>query len=367
MLHQFRNIRDLSIEVNPRFNIIHGRNGQGKTNILEAVYLAGTLKSFRNARNQELIQWNEKESAVRALVNKRELTRDILVQIGASGKKVSLDGKTTRSVQETFGQLHVVVFSPEDLVISKGSASNRRLFLDRAIFQYMPGYVGLSRAYENALKNRNSLIKDIRATGKNEEMLDVFDPQVVEHGSNILFHRLQFVEKFRPYFEAIHRSLCNEEQRAEISYESSLEISAADDATRIQDVFGKALAQRRKKDIQRGFTTLGPHADDLEFTLDSRSARLFASQGQHRSLVLALKIGEIQFLNEILDFQPVLLLDDVSSELDRGRNEQLMKFLLESSGQIFISTTDPDYLAIETNATHFHIENGCLNEAKVIL
>jgi DNA replication and repair protein RecF len=366
VLHQFRNIRDLSIQVHPQFNIVHGRNGQGKTNLLEAVYLAGTLKSFRNAKNQELIHFDESEGAVRAVVKKRELTRDILVQIKSNGKHVSLDGKKVRNVQETFGQLHVVVFSPEDLILSKGSASNRRLFLDRAIFQFNPGYAGTTKAYEQALKHRNAIVKDLRISGKNASMLDVFDPQLVELGALMIHQRLLFIQSFRNHFIQAHDTISNGEQKIGISYVSSLEISETASLKEIQEVLENKLKDRRQRDLQRGYTTVGPQADDLEFTLDDRSARLFASQGQHRSLVLSLKIAEIQYLGEVLDFQPVLLLDDVSSELDRKRNEQLMNFLLNRSGQVFISTTDPNYLALETEAAHFKIEAGVLVEEKVI-
>lgn len=366
VLHQFRNIRDLSIQVHPQFNIVHGRNGQGKTNLLEAVYLAGTLKSFRHAKNQELIHFDEKEGAVRAVVKKRELTRDILVQIKSNGKHVSLDGKRVRNVQETFGQLHVVVFSPEDLVLSKGSASNRRLFLDRAIFQFNPKYAGTTKSYDNALKHRNSLIKDIRVSGKNASMLDVFDPQLVELGSLMIHQRLQFISSFRDHFLQAHDTISSGEQQVGISYVSTLGLSEDASLEDIRSVLETSLAERRQKDLQRGYTTVGPQADDLEFTLDERPARLFASQGQHRSLVLSLKIAEIQYLGEVLDFQPVLLLDDVSSELDRKRNEQLMNFLLSRSGQVFISTTDPNYLALDTAAAHFKIEAGQLVEDKVV-
>ncbi len=367
VVHNYRNIKDLTVEANPRFNVIHGQNAQGKTNFLEAVYLVGTLKSFRSAKNAELIHWDEEAGAVRAVVQRRESERDIVVKIGKSGKRVSVDGKHVRKFQDTFGHLHVVVFSTEDLIISKGSASNRRTFMDRAVFQYVPGHASTTKSYENALKSRNALLKDMRSSGRGDEMLDVFDPQVVEYGSHIISQRLAFIRQFRSWFLETHDSLCAGLSKVELRYLTDINITEESSIDEIKMAFSEAILRNRRKDIQRGFTTIGPHADDLDLSLDDRGARSFASQGQHRTLVLALKIAEINFLNDILGFRPVLLLDDVSSELDRSRNEQLMKFLLESAGQVFISTTDPDYLSIEKNATHFRMEDGILTEEKVMV
>ena len=366
VLHQFRNIEQCSIQAHPRFNIIHGRNGQGKTNVLESIYLAGTLKSFRGAKNQELIQFDQREAAVRAVVKRRELTREILVQIRQNGKFVTLDEKKVKSVQETFGQLNVVVFSPEDLVLSKGGASNRRLFLDRAIFQFNPIYAKTTKAFEIALKNRNSIIKDLRISGKNKAVLEAFDPQVVELGSKMIFQRLQFIQSFRKYFLEAYATLSSGEQEVGLSYRSEIAETEDLELDSIEKSFGEKLEQFRNRDLQRGYTTVGPQSDDVEFILDGRSARTFASQGQHRSLVLSLKMAEIQHLGEVLDFQPVLLLDDVSSELDKKRNAQLMEFLMNRPGQIFISTTDPAYLELQSEFNQYKMENGVLVEEGLI-
>ena len=178
------------------------------------------MKSFRGARNAELIQIPHSEAAVRTVIQRRELTRDILIQIKPDGKYVSLDEKKVRNLTDYFGQVAAVVFSPEDLILSKGSASNRRTFLDRAVFQMNPQFASTMRAFDQALKNRNSIIKDLRKTGQGNEMLDLFDPQVAELGSKIIWSRLQFLQSYRPFLEDAYQTLSNGDQTISIRYES---------------------------------------------------------------------------------------------------------------------------------------------------
>lgn len=364
VLHQFRNIEELSIEPHPGVNVIHGRNAQGKTNVLEALYLSATLKSFRGAKNAELIEIPHSEAAVRTIIERRELSRDILIRIKPGGKYVTMDEKKVRNLTDYFGQVAAVVFSPEDLILSKGSASNRRTFLDRAVFQMNPQFASTMRAFDQALKNRNSIIKELRKTGQGNEMLDLFDPQVAELGSKIIWSRLQFLKGYRPYLADAYQTLSNGEQSIAIGYESDLDIEETSDLETIQHAYEQVLQSNRKKDIQRGFTTSGPQSEDLTIELDGMSARAYASQGQHRSIVLAMKMGEIQHLGEVLEVQPIFLLDDVSSELDHKRNAQLMQFLSERPGQIFVTTTDPAYLQLDCEVSLFHMNNGVLTDER---
>jgi len=360
VLHNFRNVADASIDCHPTFNIFHGKNAQGKTNILEAIYILFALKSFRGARNADLIRWGEEEAMIRAVSQRRETTRDLRMNIKPRAKHVSIDDKRSRSMSEVFGHLSIVLFSPEDLVVSKGSGSNRRTFLDRAIFHANPGFHDVMRRYETALKNRNSLLKDSRAGAASIDMLDVFDVQLVDAGASYIDERLRFITKLRPFIETAHSRLDSGAHAVEISYESSLPVEEGMSPGVIREILEERIREERNRDVARGFTSSGPHVDDLLLTLDGRPARIHASQGQHRSLVLALKIAEISLLESLLDMRPILLLDDVSSELDRGRNAQLMEYLLDSSGQVFISTTDPDYIAIDREKSIIQVDAGTL-------
>jgi DNA replication and repair protein RecF len=360
VLHNFRNVMDASLECHPAFNIFHGKNAQGKTNVLEAIYILFALKSFRGARNADLIRWECEEAMIRAVSQRRETTRDLRMNIKPRAKHVSIDDKRTRSMSEVFGHLSIVLFSPEDMVISKGSGSHRRTFLDRAIFHATPGFHEVIRRYETALKNRNSLLKDSRSGGASPVMLDVFDVQLVEAGSRYIHERLRFIGKLRPFMEEAHERLVSGEHSIQMAYESTLPVEEGMSLEAIREIMEERVVQERSRDLARGFTSSGPHVDDLQLSIDERPARLHASQGQHRSLVLALKIAEISLLESLLDMRPILLLDDVSSELDRTRNAQLMEYLLESNGQVFITTTDPDYIAIDREKSIFHVNEGVL-------
>ena len=366
ILHDYRNIASVSVDAHSGFNVIHGANAQGKTNLLEAIYILGTLKSFRPAKNAELIRWSCEEAAIRAVADRRDVIRDLRVNIRPSGKSVTIDDKRVRGIKDTFGHVHSVVFSPEDLAISKGSASMRRTFLDRAVFHYTPTHFEVARDYDRALRSRNALLKDIRSGRNNSDLLDVFDAQLVQHGSAILHTRLRFVESFRPHFIGAYSELCASASEVQIHYDCSIEgveegVSREDISAHVEE----ALKKSRDQDMNRGFTTSGPHVDDLLLCIDERPVRSHASQGQHRTLVLALKISEITFLQEVLGFRPILLLDDVSSELDRARNDQLMNFLRRESGQVFLTTTDPAHVAIDAEMAFHEIKNGSLIESRM--
>lgn len=362
VLHNFRNVADASIDCHPTFNILHGDNAQGKTNILEAIYILFALKSFRGGRNADLIRWGNEEAMIRAVSQRRETTRDLRMNIKPRAKHVSIDDKRMRSMSEVFGHLSIVLFSPEDLVVSKGSGSHRRTFLDRAIFHATPGFHDVMRRYETALKSRNSLLKDSRAGASSPAMLDVFDVQMVDAGAQYIHERLRFIEQLRPFVERAHERLVSGTHSIQITYESSLPVEEGMSAGVIREILEERVREERSRDLARGFTSSGPHVDDLLLSIDGRPARLHASQGQHRSLVLALKIAEISLLESLLDMRPILLLDDVSSELDRGRNAQLMEYLLESNGQVFITTTDPDHIAIDREKSVVHVSDGVLTQ-----
>lgn len=359
-LRQYRNLANTTVDLHPVLNVIHGRNAQGKTNFLEAIYVIASLKSFRHGKNADLIRWQEEDAIIQSIVERRDIVRDVRVHIRPGRKTIHIDGKHARSLQESFGHVNVVLFSPEDLAISKGSPSNRRTFIDRAIFNMIPAYFAETRAYEKALKSRNALLRGNAGSGIDKTMLSVFDREVIVSGSRIVRRRSEFIKIFNPKAREIHSELCSGQQDIDFSYESNLgidEVNLSED--HIQNVFEEAMRASVSRDMLRGATSCGPHADNLGIVLDGRPARIHASQGQHRSIVLGMKIAEISLIEDAIEVRPILLLDDVSSELDRYRNEQLMEYLNRSQGQVIVTTTDPDYIA-RTDALHLELEDGIL-------
>ncbi|HIA04893.1 MAG TPA: DNA replication/repair protein RecF [Myxococcales bacterium] len=345
----FRNLGLVHLEPNERFNILEGRNGQGKTNILEAIYVLGSLKSFRATVSREMIRFDCSQTDIRGVVSHAGNERVVRISIGERGRKVSIDGKSTRSLSDSLGQLTVVLFAPEDLALSKGSPSQRRRFIDRAVFNRWPASWGDMKRYEAALKQRNALLKQ----DASDDMLDAFDDQLAQAGGQVLEWRQKYLDLFAPLFTESLLEMSGGELDGRISYDSKLEQL---DAPGLM----KAFQQNRYKDRARRATSVGPHIDDLMTTFNGQSTRSYASQGQHRAFVLAMKIAEIRLLKEGLGQSPVLLLDDVSSELDAERNAQLMEYLCSDAfgGQVFLTTTDRSYVRIDSENSCFKICNG---------
>ena len=345
----FRNLGLVHLEPSPGFNVFEGPNGQGKTNLLEAIYLLGALKSFRSTVNKELIRFEAQQADIRGIVRHQESERVLRMTVGARGRLFWIDGKASRNLTDSLGQMRVVLFAPEDLAITKGSPSGRRRFLDRAVFNRWPASLQDMRRYEEALKQRNALLKDEGP----DTLLDVFDEQLADSASRVVGWRHRYLGSYVPTFIDSLAEATGGELAGTLSYEPKTPAETVEE-------FLAAFRQSRRRDRARRTTSLGPHVDDLYAELEGRSARSFASQGQHRAFVLAMKIAEIRTLKDALGYSPVLLLDDVSSELDAGRNEHLMRYLNSDSfgGQVFLTTTDRGYVRIDSDFACFTIRAG---------
>jgi DNA replication and repair protein RecF len=367
-LRHFRNLSAVEIEPHPRFNVLAGPNGQGKTNLLEAVYLLSAVKSFRaSTTNASLIEFGQDEATLEARVERGGYERIVRLEIGPRGKRVLLNENPVRNLSDFFGTLNVVVFGPEDIGILKGSPSERRRFIDRGIFNAHPAFATESLHYEEVLKNRNALLKSERL---DRALLGVYDEQLIEYGARIIRRRLDFIEHFRPVLERTFRSIFQADFRADVAYDMPwAEVSQDrtgyfEDPLVIDRWLADALAATAAEERERGFTVVGPHRDDLIATLNGHDVKNFASQGQNRAFVLAMKIAEITYLEERYHFAPILLLDDVSSELDRERNRYLFAFLKgREQGQVFITTTHRDYILLEEDLQVFHVREGVISAA----
>ena len=351
----FRNLAQLSMEPHPRFNIIHGENGQGKTNLMESIYVLSALRSFRSLRNRDLIRNGESESILDAYVDRGGSRRDVRVTLRPVGRRIELNQKVIRDTASFFGMVNTVVFSPEDISVLKGAPADRRLFIDRMVFNLMPSYAALASDYEEALKGRNALLRD---DYPNKGLINAWNEQVVRLGCALIVRRRQFLERIRAPFAHTFGQIFDAAMDASLQYECTIDNEIPGDEASLAERFHSALEQSFRHDCARGHTTVGPHRDDFLGVLNGQPIRTWGSQGQHRAFVLALKITEIRLATEQLGHSPILLLDDVSSELDPARNHRLFEFLAEFEGQVFITTTDPAFIRLHHDAQRWHIAQG---------
>lgn len=327
-LTNFRNYKELNIEFDEKTNIIYGNNAQGKTNILEALYLLATTKSHRKANDREMIRFEEKEATIHAVVDDGygEFPIDIRLQRGKT-KEIRVNRLPLSSNSELVGKMNVIVFSPEDLNIIKSSPSVRRNFMDIELCQMSPIYMQNLRVYKRIVEQRNKLLKDIAAKKQSEEMLDVWDLQMVSYGKEIIAEREKFLKRVGVIAEKLHTGITGNDRALEIEYRKSVSV----------DAFEKELAASREKDLRYQISHIGPHRDDIGFAIDGVDVQIYGSQGQQRTVALVLKLSEIDLIRTVYGRNPVLLLDDVLSELDRNRQGLLLKTVREN--QTFITCT----------------------------
>jgi DNA replication and repair protein RecF len=349
-----RNLAPVQLEPRERFNVFVGQNGQGKTNLLEAIYVVSTLRSFRTARLADLIAFGRSEATLGARVLKDGLTRVYEVDLQPGGRRVQLDGKAVRPIARYFGGFNVVVFTPEDLALPRGSPSDRRRFLDRAVFNQAPEYLVVLQDYEKVLKQRNAVLKQAAlgmAPSRVTEMLAVYDHQLAELGLAVATARAQYVDTIRPGLVAAFQAIGRSDRVAQVRYVSKT-------AGLTADAIEHHLHETHARDLATESTQSGPHRDDLAFELDDHDAGGFASQGQLRAIMLAWKTAELALLARTHGDLPILLLDDVSSELDPARNEYLFEHLANQAGQCFITTTSEHHVLLRSHRADYRIENG---------
>jgi len=359
----FRNLAQVELAPSPAATVVVGSNGQGKTNLLEAVYFLCTLRPLRAGKLSELVRFGAPGAFVQGTFALRGADRTIRVEVQDGARVALVDGKRATTLLEYFGGVSVVAFTPDDLEVVKGAPDQRRTFLDRAVFNRFPAYLDESREYARALKSRNKLLRD----GASGAYLAAFDEALVKAGTKLWIRRRALMTELAPRAEKAFTAIGRADQPARYTYApshlgGSLVFDTATDGE-LAEAFSLELGRRLERDQERGFTSVGPHADDLGIFLGERSARAFASQGQQRAFVLGWKIGEIENLREAHGILPLLLLDDVSSELDPERNAFLMGYLADSGAQVFLSTTDADLVrrAAGPQALWFQVRRGVVD------
>jgi DNA replication and repair protein RecF len=356
----FRNLAAVDLEPSPRATILVGENGQGKTNLLEAIYFLATLKPLRGARLQEIVRFGADRAQVAGDFDGPGGVRRAAVEVQAGGRTAFLDGKPQERLDAYFDGLAAVCFSPDDLLLVKAGPEGRRRFLDRAAFNRWPAFLGEARDFVRALRARNAALR-----GAPPEVEASFREPLVRAAARVLVRRRELVAELAPRVAAAFAEISGPDApEARLAYRAasglSIDGAEADLAARLGDL----LAHRLERDRERGYTSAGPHMDELVLALSGRGARSFGSQGQQRALVLALKIAEIENLRAALGRPPLLLLDDVSSELDPAKNRYLLGYLATLPAQAFLTSTDRRLLepAAGPESAFFGVENGAVSK-----
>ena len=366
----FRNYTSLNIDTHPSLNIFFGDNANGKTNIIESIFCLSLGKSYRTKSDTECIMFGETAAAMSCVLNKNNKNLDIMLGISNKGKSAKIAGVKKSKLTEFVGELNVVLFSPEDLQIVKGSPSLRREFINREFYQFSRIYHKYHLMYQHLLKQRNSYLKDMKKNPKDEislTYLETLTIQLVKLAMYITRERISFVEDIAKLAYENMLNISNGNEILEIKYKSSildaLGISSVSDAKFSEENIVELMMKKSLDDIMRGNTKIGPHQDDLEFFINNLEARTYASQGQQRSIVLSLKLSEIHYLKQKTGDTPVLLLDDVLSELDKNRQLKLLEAINENV-QTFITT--PSITDIKEDllkkAKVFKIDKGTIGE-----
>jgi DNA replication and repair protein RecF len=348
---QFRNLALLDLALGASFNVFHGRNAQGKTNLLEAIYLLASLKPLRARRPRDLVQWGHETCAIHGLVRTQHLERKLRVEIDGSRRRAEIDGKVA-SVEEYFTWVRAIAFQPSDVAIVAGEPAGRRAWLDRAAFTANPTHLAVARTFKRALDQRSAALKN----NASDAVLDVIDEQFADAGARLVERRVALLEAIRPHVTDVHLALAAERGRIALAYRTSA--AGADLAERIASLRRQLVASRRKERERRS-VLVGPQVDDVEISVEDRVARGWSSQGQIRTVVMALKLAELLAARDRGDV-PLFLVDDVGSELDRDRKRRLVGLLSDVRAQVFATTTDPDHLAdLPTGDTaRWRVEGG---------
>lgn len=314
-LSNFRNYESLEMVFDKGTNILYGDNAQGKTNILEAVYLCGTSKSHKGSKDKEMIRFQQEESHIRMMVKKDEMSYKIDMHLRKNkAKGVAINGIPIRKARELLGIVNLVFFSPEDLNIIKNGPAERRRFLDSELCQLDKIYLTDLAGYNHIVNQRNKLLKDLYVQPKLKDTLDIWDMQMVNYGRNIIEKRKNFVEELNEIVHQIHRNLTGGLENLEVVYEPNVN----------SDELEKSLSRNRERDIRMKMSSSGPHRDDLCVMINGIDIRKYGSQGQQRTAALSLKLSEIYLVKKRIKDTPVLLLDDVLSELDSSRQTYLL-------------------------------------------
>lgn len=353
-LKHYRNYEEATATFSPKLNIFLGQNAQGKTNFLEAIYFLALTRSHRTRSDKELVTFGQSGFSISGLVHRTNNNLPLDITWTDKGRVCKLNHLKQNKLSDYIGKMTVVLFAPEDLQLIKGAPSLRRKFMDIDLGQIKPLYLSDLSHYNHVLKQRNSYLKS--ADKVDTVFLSVLDEQLADYGSRVITHRMAFIEQLAIEADRNHYAISNQLEHVKLSYQSSVNFS---DLSTLKEAFIKQLEQQQQRDIFKRNTSIGPHRDDLTFAINDIPAD-FCSQGQHRSLILSLKMAEIELFKQQTGDYPILLLDDVMSELDNNRQMKLLEGIKENV-QTFITTTSLDHLkGLPDDLQVFQVNQGTI-------
>lgn len=346
-MSNFRNYEKQKIELEENINLFFGENAQGKTNIIEAIFLSSMGKSFRTKKDKEMILLNSEKAEIEIEYQKIDRKGSIKIEIG-NKKNIFLNGIKLKKLSELLGKIHIVIFTPDDISILKGGPQNRRKFLDIMISQLKPNYMYHLNLYLKTLEQRNNYLRQIKEEKKDENLLEIWDEKLVEYAQIIYQYRNEYIKKIKEKIEKIHKEITKEKEEIELEYITEC---------RTKEEYLQLLRERRKLDIIKGFTTKGIHRDDFSIYINKKPIAIYGSQGQHRTAILSLKLAELNIVKDEIEENPILLLDDFMSELDENRIKSFLEKI--ENTQVIITCTKK----IEVENKKFLIYN--VKEGKV--
>lgn len=327
-INNFRNYDNEEINLGKNINIFYGENAQGKTNIIESIFLSSMGKSFRTNKDKEMINLNKEKAFIEISFVKSDREGKIKIEL-SNKKNIYLNGIKLKKLSELLGNINIVIFTPDDINILKGGPQNRRRFLDIMISQLKPNYMYNLNLYLKTLEQRNNYLRQIKEENKDENLLEIWDEKLAEYAFIIYKYRNEFINKIKNKIKSIHNDITNKKEDIEIEYITECYN---------KEEYIKLLKKRRKLDIIKGFTTKGIHRDDFNILINDKQLNIYGSQGQHRTAILSLKLSELNIIYEEIGEYPILLLDDFMSELDENRRKQLLKNI--ENTQIIITCTE---------------------------
>ena len=366
ILHNFRNYTDVSVEPDPGLNVLVGKNAQGKSSVLEGIYVAATTRSWRAGKDCELIRWDAEQARICVDVG-REAQNDIEIEVAlgrTEKKRISINTVHQTRLGDVIGQAKVVLIEPEDGEIVRGEPGIRRRFLNLEISQIQPMYCHLLLSYRKVLEQRNRLLRDMHRTRARDGVLDAWNEQLVSYGARILERRLAFVSHIAGIAAVIHSQITDGAEALEIEYSSRTDLSGVSTAAVAADRLRQRMQETRDEEIQRGITLIGPQRDDVLFRVNGIDARVYGSHGQQRTIALSLRLAEIEVMEEVAKEPPIVLLDDVMTDLDDERRahvfamtrDRCQTFLTAASGR----SLQPEILA---GAKVFQVAEGKVTPA----
>ena len=327
-IKNFRNYNEQEINLEKNINIFYGQNAQGKTNIIEAIFLCSLGKSFRAKKDNEMIKINEKNSLIEIEYEKSDRDGKIKIELG-NKKNIYINGIKIKKLSELLGNLNIVIFTPDDISILKGGPENRRKFLDIMISQLRPNYMHILSLYVNTIKQRNNYLKQIKEENKDEKLLEIWDEKLADYAIKICEYREEFINKIINKIKIIHKNITNNKEEIKLEYITEC---------KNREKYLQLLKERRKLDIIKGFTTKGVHRDDFVIYINNKEINIYGSQGQNRTAMLSLKLAELQVINDEIGEYPILLLDDFMSELDKTRRKNFLENI--ENTQVIITGTE---------------------------